>query len=1172
MNTEKKSEIAKKEEEILEFWQKKKIFEKTLAKNKGKKAFAFYDGPPFATGIPHYGHLLASTLKDVIPRYQTMRGRDVERIWGWDCHGLPIENLIEKEAGLNSKQEIEDYGIGKFNKKAQDSVLRYEKEWKEIIPRLGRWVDMENDYKTMDSKYTESVWWAFSELYRKGLAYEGHKSMHLCPRCETTLSNFEVNQGYKDIKDISVTIEFELEDEKKTFLLAWTTTPWTLFGNVALAVGDQIDYVTVEKQDQGFGEKARFILAKDKLEEVFEGKNYSVVAEYKGSELVGKKYKPLFNYYSKNEDLENRENGWKIYSADFVNTEEGTGIVHLAPAFGEDDMEFGKKKNLPFIQHVGKDGKFKEEMEEWAGKPVKPKEDHLSTDIEIVKKLAEKNRLFSKKKVIHSYPHCWRCATPLINYATNSWFIAVTKMKLDLIRNNKMTNWVPEHMRDGRFGKWLENVIDWGISRSRYWGAPLPVWEDEDGKRLVIDSVATLKKHVKKSGNKYYLMRHGESDSNVSGRVSCVKDKNGDFMTKKGKEQVKKTFNKLEGFGIDLIITSPFTRTKETAKMIAEKLDIDETGFIEEDALSELNAGDLCGNTWAEYHKAFKNNREYFTENPHKGETWRELKNRVSEFLYEIEEKYKNKKILIIGHDVILRMILAGAEGYDINQIDQKYETKLKGFDSAEVREMDFTPIPHNFDYELDLHRPYIDEIELVSSSGAELKRVEDVFDCWFESGSMPYASLHYPFENRQKLEARLPADFIAEGVDQTRGWFYSLLVLSTGIFGKPSSKNIIVNGLILAEDGQKMSKSLNNYPDVESVLNTIGSDALRLFFLTSPVGHAEDVSFSVKNASESYNKVVARLRNILSLYQLYFRDTKLDARKSPYVLDKWIIIRLDETLDQVTKALDDYLFDKATRPLFDFMDDFSNWYIRRSRDRFKEEAGLDYEYAIATTRHVLLTFSKIIAPMTPFVAEEIYNSLTGKKEKESVHLESWPVEKKTLFEKMFRTKDSPTEKRIMEDMELTRYIVSTALESRASAGIKVRQPLKSITIYPHLLKDEYIELIKAEVNIKSVKKDETFEKDQVQLNTQITPDLVEEGMARELLRNVQKMRKEKGLVPKEQIILSVFTDDVGRKLIDKFEAEIKTPAGIKEIKFVNKKDKHIEVEVGNYNFALWIL
>ncbi len=575
-NSQQKSIVAQKEEEILSFWNARDIFKKSLEKKSPRGDFVFYDGPPFATGLPHYGHLLASTIKDVIPRYKTMRGYHVRRQWGWDCHGLPVENLIESELGFEHKKDIEKFGIEKFNEAAQNSVLRYDSEWKKIIPRLGRWVDMKRDYRTMDVAYTESIWWAFKTLYDKGLVYEGYKSMHICPRCETTLAVSEVGMGYKDIADISVTVKFELEDELGTFLLAWTTTPWTLPGNVALAIHDEIVYVKIQKsklKSQNGNTKLKsdeqYILAKNRATDILGGESYEILEEFKGSELVGKKYKPVFNYYSDALVLKNREHGWKVYSAPFVSTEEGTGIVHIAPAFGEHDMDMGIKKHLPFIQHVSFDGVFKPEVKDFAGLPVKPKYDHQATDVKIIQYLAHKNLLFAKEKITHAYPHCWRCDTPLLNYAASSWFVKVTAIKSKLISLNKKIQWIPDSVRLGRFGKWLLGARDWAISRSRFWGAPIPVWKCESCRAVeIIGGLDDIRKKVCNSGNRYYVMRHGESKNNVEGLVNSIpREEYG--LTEKGKQDISRAASALKGKSVAVVFVSPMPRAKETADIVA---------------------------------------------------------------------------------------------------------------------------------------------------------------------------------------------------------------------------------------------------------------------------------------------------------------------------------------------------------------------------------------------------------------------------------------------------------------------------------------------------------------------------------------------------------------------------------------------------------------------------
>jgi len=1126
---EQKSEMAKKEEEILKFWQDNKIFEKTLEKTKNGKPFVFYDGPPFATGTPHYGHLLAGTIKDAIPRYQTMKGRFVRRKWGWDCHGLPVENLIEEELNLEHKKDIEEFGIGKFNEAAKNSVLRYDSDWKIQVPRMGRFIDMEAGYKTMDWTYSESIWWAFSELFKKGLVYEGYKSMHICPRCETTLSNNEISQGYADITDISITAKFELVDEPNTFVLAWTTTPWTLPGNVALAIGKDVKYVQVEFENE------RFIAAKELAEKIFEGKEYKIGGELSNGDLVGKKYKPLFDYY------DNEENGWKIYEADFVTTESGTGIVHIAPAFGEDDMEFGKKYDLPFIQHVGMDGRFKDEVTDFVGKYVKPKDNVQETDIEIIKYLAHNNLLFSKEKIIHSYPHCWRCDTPLLNYAASSWFIKVSELRDKLVSENNKIKWIPESVGAARFGNWLSDARDWAVSRTRFWGAPLPVWKCEKCDEMkVVGSVGDIKENVKKSGNSYFVMRHGEAEHNIREIISSKSD-NPHHLTEKGKKNAEEASKKLPK--IDKIFASPFVRTKETAGIVAEKLGIEKNDIVFDERLREPDFGDFEGKSNAEYHKYFLSLSEKFTKRAPNGESLIEVKNRMGEFLYEIEKQYSDKNILIITHEYPSWLLFAAAESADVKRSVEMKKDKPDFLDTSEVANLDFTPLPHNANHELDLHRPYIDDVGLLCKCGSGMKRVPEVFDCWFESGSMPFAQFHYPFENRKEFEKNFPANFIAEGLDQTRGWFYNMLVLSAGLFGKSAYKNVIVNGMVLAEDGKKMSKRLKNYPEPMEVANKYSADAVRYYMLSSSVVRGEDLKFSEKGVDEVYKKNILRLQNVVSFYKLH--DSALQNKivgrpASKNVLDRWVLARLDGLVSEVGKELDNYELDKATRPIADFIDDLSTWYLRRSRDRFKSE---DKQSALETTYYVLVTLAKVLAPFMPFTAEGVYKEAGG--EKESVHLEDWPQKTQGIISKIFKAK----EPEILKEMEEVRNIVSLGLEERADAGIKVRQPLQRLKIKSKKLKNDLLQLIKDEVNVKEIVFDETIKKE-VELDTELTLELKREGQYRELLRHIQDLRKKEGLVPSDLAGLTVETNEEGKELIKEFEEQIKKIALLHNVKF----------------------
>jgi isoleucyl-tRNA synthetase len=1092
---EAKSTHAEREERILEYWKQDGTFQKSLEKDSPKGDFVFYDGPPFATGTPHYGHLLTGTIKDVIPRYKTMQGYHVPRRWGWDCHGLPLENLIEKELGLKTKKDIEELGIENFNDAARNAVLRYAHIWKEVVPRFGRWVDMDNDYRTMDSSYTESVWWAFKTLHDKGLVYEGYKSMQLCPRCGTTLSNFEVNQGYKDITDISVYVKFKIEPN--TFLLAWTTTPWTLPGNAALAVGPDITYAKIKIGDDFY------ILAKERLVVIKDA--YTVEKEMLGKDLVGAKYTPVFDAYIKE---------GKVYPAEFVTTTDGTGIVHIAPAFGQDDYDLGKKYDLKFIQHVTPDGKMT--VVPFEGMDAKPKDDHQRTDVEVIKYLAGKGTLFAKEKLIHSYPHCWRCDTPLLNYASSSWFVKVPEIKNKLVSENKKVHWVPESVGANRFGNWLEGARDWAISRSRYWGAPLPVWKSKTETKIIA-SLSDIQKACKPRNN-ILLMRHGEIESNKNNLISAdIHKKEG--LTENGKKQVKKSAESLKNKKIDLVFISPFFRTKETAKIVAGVLDLKSEHIKEDVRLAEVDAMDFQGRPWSDILNMYRDRKEWFDRKIVGLETLSEVRERVGSFVYEIDKKYKDKNILIISHNTPLKIVQALSEGKDD-------DCDIELFDNAEVRALHFTQLPRNREYKIDFHRPYIDEVVLHDSKGHEMKRVPEVFDCWFESGSMPFASQPVRPKWFGKIKG-YPAQFIAEGLDQTRGWFYSMLVLGTALFGKSPYENVIVNGLVLAEDGKKMSKSLKNYPDPMDVVNKFGADAIRYFMLLSPAMAGEDLRFSEKGVDEVVKKVINRLDNVVTFFEMYSRSEAASVR-STNILDKWIMARLHETAHIVTEGMDKYELHIATRPFNDFIDDLSTWYLRRSRDRFKDG---DVQ-AIQTTKYILTELSKLLAPFMPFFAEDMYQRLGNT---ESVHLASWPA-------------PQSVDQKVIVEMKKTRDIVTFGLEARTRFSIKVRQPLAKLSVR-ELVSAEFVELIKDEVNVKTVVEDKEV-KGEVLLDHVITPELKEEGDVREFLRLVQDLRKEKGLKLGEPAKLAVATDEKTKALIEKNKPLLLKVAQIKEVTF----------------------
>ncbi len=1096
------SDLSKREEEILAFWNKEKIFEKSVAKDAPKGEYLFYDGPPFANGLPHYGHILASTIKDAIPRYRTMVGWRVPRQWGWDCHGLPVENLVEKELGLKNKHDIEQYGVKKFNEAARRSIMKDVSDWKRIIPRLGRWADMDSDYKTMDSTYTESVWWAFKNLYDKGLVYEGFKSLHYCPHCGTTLSNFEVAQGYKDIDDIAVTVKLPLVDDPGTSLLVWTTTAWTLPGNTAAAVNADAMYVKVKVGEEFF------IVAKERLAAVFD--DVEVVGEMQGKELVGKQYLPPFDYFA-TELHKHKTHAWRVYAAPFVMMDSGTGIVHLAPAFGAEDLELAQKEKIPLIHHVTDEGKFIHTVRDFAGLAVKPKGNPRETDEKVAALLKERGLLFAQEKIKHSYPHCWRCDTPLLNWAATSWFVKVSALKSKLLKENSKISWVPGHVGEGRFHNGLESAPDWAISRSRYWGAPLPVWRNTKTKEIkVADSVDDLLGMVRTSGNRYFVMRHGEA-TNLTDHIIDSGNGAPRPLTALGREQVAATAQLLKKENIDIIITSPVARTHETAMLVQKELGLPEQAVVADERLREMGYGELDGKSVEEWHRFYATDRETFIKSPAGGETYADIRKRAGELLFDLERRYRGKQILLVTHDAPAWLIESMAKRRSNQEIEPG--ARATSFRPAEARGVPFIPFPHNADYELDLHRPYIDEVDT-----GEWKRVPDVFDCWFESGSMPFAGNHYPFRKNAFDPKRwfgfgskgYPADFIAEGLDQTRGWFYSLIVLGTALFGAAPYKNVIVNGLILASDGAKMSKRLRNYPDPMEVVEKYGADALRYYLLSSPVIRGEDLRFNEKGVDEVSKKLLMRLDNVRSFYEMYARAQEklpekgeMNGTPTPFsktfpapnhVLDNWILSRLGELVRDTTAGFEKYELDAASRPVGDFVDDLSTWYIRRSRDRFKQD-GEDKEVALGTLRYVLYTLAHVMAPVMPFFADDLFLCVRQDGDAQSVHLSVWPAA-------------GVIDKELIEQMAQARSVASLGLQARERAGIKVRQPLGRLTAKALPTNPDLCAIIADELNVKEVVENPT-QHEEVVLDTELTPELKEEGQLREWVRAIQGWRKE---------------------------------------------------------------
>jgi len=905
------------EEEIIGYWKENQTFEKSVSQRDTKNTFRFYDGPPFVTGKPHYGHLLGSIIKDVIPRYQTMKGKHVDRVWGWDCHGLPIENKVEKLLGVNSKKEIETLGIDKFVSACKTYVHDVSSEWQWYIDKVGRWVDMEHSYRTMDKNYMESVIWVFKQLYEKNNVYKGKRVSLFCPRCESPISNFEIamDNSYRDVTDPSVFLKFRVKGENQ-FLLAWTTTPWTLPSNFALAVSVDDTYVLVEQDN------VQYILAKARVAETLGSDGLRIIKEFKGSELVGKEYEPLYTYY------DSTKADYKVYPADFVSMEDGTGIVHIAPGFGEDDTELGKKYGLSMGESVDDTGTMDPKVTVAQGKYFK------AADKLVLEDLVNRGLVLKSTKITHSYPHCHRCGTALLYKSQIAWYINIQDIKNKLIETNKDINWVPGHFKDGRFKLGIESAPDWCISRSRYWGTPLPIWECECGERIVPGSIAEIE--------------------NLSGQ-------------------------------------------------------------------------------------------------------------------------------------------------------------KVK-----------------------DLHRPDIDEIYLnCPKCGKKAKRVPEVLDVWIESASMPYAQVHYPFENVDKFNDSFPADFITEYTGQLRAWFYVTHVVSNLLMDSKAFKNVVVSGVIMGTDGHKMSKSLGNFPDPKDSLQKFGGDSLRLYLMGSSIALGQDIIVSEEDWANELKTTLMLLWNSYKYFVSYASlenwEQKSEFAKEPGVLDRWILTRLDETVLMMDKYLSVYQIPKSVAMLKSFISDLSTWYIRRSRDRVGPSAPdqADKEAAYITMSTVFSVLFKAAAPIIPFISEYLYRHLTGE---ESVHLEDWPTVKN----------DKVIDKELLSQMVKVRRICEMGNGERKNLGFPIKQALASITIKGDFstLKEEkeLLQLIKEELNVEEVFLAEG--KEGVSYDVVITADLKDKGLAREIIRSIQEARKLANCRLDEKIEIELpswpvkYEDDIKRKAL----------------------------------------
>ena len=1033
-------DLSQVNKEVLKEWDENDVFTKSMTEREGCPSFVFFEGPPSANGMPGIHHVMARSIKDTFCRYKTMKGFQVKRKAGWDTHGLPVELEIEKKLGISGKEQIEEYGVEKFVKECKESVFQYVHIWEEMTNKVGYWVDMKNPYITYDNKYIESVWWALSTLWKKGLLYEGHKVMPYCPRCGTALSSHEVAQGYKDVKDLTCIAKFKIVGEDK-YILAWTTTPWTLPSNLALCVNKSYEYAEI-KANIGTEEEPKYenyILAKDLIESVLGKTPYEIVKTFKGQDLLGTKYEQLMPFAK----IEGK--AFEVIHGDYVTLTDGTGIVHIAPAYGEDDSLVAKKNGIAFVNLVDKTGKFVPEVEPWAGKFVR------DCNEDICRWLANENKLFSKEKHLHSYPHCWRCDTPLLYYPKESWFVAMSKLRDELVENNNKVNWYPETIKTGRFGKFLENVIDWGISRDRYWGTPLPIWTCEDEN---------------------------------CGHRECI-------------------------------------------------------GSIE--------------------------------------------------------------------------------------------ELKEKGIDVPD---------------DIELHKPYIDNVYLkCPKCGKKMKRAKEVIDCWFDSGSMPFAQWHYPFENEEMFKNNFPAQYISEAIDQTRGWFYTLTALGTALFGRTPFENCIVLGHVLDGKGQKMSKSKKNGVDPLVLLDSVGADATRWYFYT---GCAPWLSsrLSIDNVKESQRGFLSTLWNVYSFYVLYaeidkFNPLQYKDFKISNVMDKWIISKLNTLVKEVDNKLDSYDITNAALKIESFTDELSNWYVRRNRERFWSENLTDDKIgAYVTLYTVLVTLSKVAAPFVPFMTEEIYQNLVVNLDKnapESVHLCTWPEVDEGLIDG-----------KLEEQMDLAYKIVKLGRSARNLSNIKNRQPLSEMLISVDTLPKYYADIVKEELNVKQVElgaemsqyvdfeikpnlpvlgkeygklipkiKEEIAKKNQmdlankvkngkvetiliddteinldsnnllitmqgkegfafsgegeigVVLDTHITKELKEEGYIREILSKVQNMRKDKGFEVLDNINLYVCGNEMLEKLIKENEELIKHDTLTVNIKYGEKTSDSIEMNINGENLNI---
>lgn len=1096
--------MERDEKRVLGQWAKDAIFEKSVEARKDGKPFVFFEGPPTANGMPHIGHAMTRVFKDVILRYKTMQGYHVPRRAGWDTQGLPVEIGVEKALGLKTKKDIEKYGIAKFNKACKESVWKYRDEWVKFSERLGFWIDYDEAYVTYESNYLESLWSVLKSVSERDLLYEDHKIVPWCPRCGTGLSSHELAQGYNEVTDISTYIKFKLPKGQQVgewavpenaFVVAWTTTPWTLPGNVALAVGEEIAYVAIARENE-------VLILEPGRAEALEVHGEEL-ATFTGADLQGLSYTPLFEIPSAQNDKSH-----KIYTADFVTTTDGTGVVHTAVMYGEEDYKLGKAIGLPSVHTVDETGKFVDEVKPFAGMDVREEE----TAREIIGTIKAEGLLFKTQKFKHDYPFCWRCDSRVIYYGRKSWWIGMSQLRDELLASNDTVNWVPANLKTGRFGEWLREVKDWAFSRARYWGTPLPIWKCEDCEEsLVIGSVKELRSVMMPTRNTYVLMRHGESEQNVANIISSDIETDNNSLTEKGKEQTIAACQKLseQCERIDLIVSSDFKRAKETALALAGCKDGIKIEYDER--LREYNIGDKNGSDADTFAHEFPREKR-FDEAPKNGERIIDVRMRMLAVVNDLEEKYEGKTIVIVSHATPLWALKTAMEGLSreesLSAISAPGDHGGAYFPNADTQVLTDKKSPVDDETFLDLHRPYIDEVVLKCKKCEKgMRRVPELADVWFDSGAMPFAQWHYPMENVEQIDKgrAYPADYIVEAVDQTRGWFYTLLAVATLMKLPAPYKNVISLGHVLDDRGKKMSKSRDNGVDPADMIEMHGADPFRWYFLTVNQP-GEPKLFSEKDVITAKRNTLDLLWNSFVFWQTYADTTDTEV-STEHVLDRWIMERLHELISEVTTKLDQYDMIGASREIEAFVaEDLSRWYIRRSRSRLKDGGG-------GTLREVLRVLSILMAPFTPFIAEEIYQGVGG--DRQSVHLEDWP--KTTLLE---RFKDLFTGN-LTRDMKTLRDVASLALDARRRAEMKVRQPLNGMQVKGEALSDELEEILLDEVNIKSVTFATTLDDDQqIILDTVLTPELRREGEMRDLIRSVQQKRKDSGNKPDDVVKL----------------------------------------------------